>query len=244
VYYVRRRLLLPSLPRPLVCAETGRKMDVHLDHAFSCKKRGMGVTHTYIKKALHKVCEDIARYTREKVEYEPALVQWVNKDVVANQKRKTADEVKQRRGDVAMMTFASHKERSVEILDVRHCSIGHPRARGDVGKTAEFGEMEKDSYYKKHFVFPKGVQVVPFVIDAYGKWGTQAKKWIEDKCRRAASTDDVLYNRLINSARETISLAHARGVGHVIERCVEHCIHSDDYVTACQRGTGHAARGV
>ena len=77
--------------------------------------------------------------------------------------------------------------------------------------------------------------VIPFVVDAYGRWGEAGKAWLEGYCRKAANRDVALYNRLINHARETIALTHARGVGTAIARCVEHCIPVDDFNQACRR---------
>jgi hypothetical protein len=238
IYYVRRRLLLPSTHKTLFCAETGREMDVHLDHAFCCTKRGMGATHFFVKKALLKVCEDLARYTGEKVQDEPSMADWVNPDAVANLNEKAANGLKQRRGDVGIsqITIAGHLTRTVTILDVRHCSIKTPRVRSEIGQTTALGEKDKNDFYEKNFKIPPGVTVVPFVIDAYGKWGEAGKVWLEAYCKKAANTDVALYNRLINHARETISLTHARGVGNAISRCVEHCIPADDFNRACQRG--------
>jgi len=107
-----------------------------------------------------------------------------------------------------------------------------------IGMTVKDGETEKNEYYTKHFRFPEGVKVVPFVIDAYGKWGESAKSWVDSSCKRAAGNDTKLYNTLVSRARETISLAHARGVGIVLDRCIQRCIDPDDYAVACARGGG------
>ena len=136
---------------------------------------------------------------------------------------------------ITQVAMSSHVGRTVTIIDVRHCSIKAPRTEADIGHTVKLGEAEKERFYAKNFKLPEGVKVVPFVVDAYGKWGEQGKKWLEEMCTRAANENVHVYNRLISSARETISLAHARGVGHTICRCVEHCFNPEDYSRACLR---------
>ena len=83
-----------------------------------------------------------------------------------------------------------------------------------------------------------GHQMIPFVIDSYGKWGNKAKEWLERECRYVTGKDEGFYNFLISRYRETISLAHARGIGRTLERCIRNCIHPDDYPKACSRGAG------
>lgn len=80
--------------------------------------------------------------------------------------------------------------------------------------------------------------MVPFVVDSYGKWGERAKTWLEDLCKKAARGDVKLYNRLITRSRETIAVAHARGIGRVIHKCVEKCFCADSYLNASARGGG------
>ena len=150
----------------------------------------------------------------------PLLAKYVNPYVVNNKNSKTIDGVKLRRGDVSI---SSHVEHRTVIIDVRHCSIRTPTRAGETGLTIEAGEKEKIDFYRKHFRFPQGMVMVPFVVDSYGKWGPCAKEWLESACKRAAGEDKKLYNQLITRSRETISVAHARGVGRVIERCVESC---------------------
>ena len=87
---------------------------------------------------------------------------------------------------------------------------------------------------------PNSLSLVPVaqelnVIDAYGKWSEEAKGLVEGMCRKVAGGDHALYNRLISSARETISLAHAKGVGYAIGRCVKGCVSEDDYVNLVER---------
>ena len=54
-------------------------------------------------------------------------------------------------------------------------------------------------------------------------------------CRKVAAGDHALYNRLVSFARETISLAHAKGVGYAIGRCVKDCVSADDYSNLVER---------
>ena len=168
---------------------------------------------------------------------EPPIAQYLRPDVEDNKNEKTIDGMTQRRGDISLesVTVATHYERTIEINHVRHCTMTAPKSSLDTGRTVDKGEKEKTDFYKKHFVFPNHVHLIPFVVDTYGRWGDKAKEWLEKACKKAAGTDKELYNKLISRYRETISLAHARGIGRTMERCTRNCIHPNDYVKTCTR---------
>jgi hypothetical protein len=232
IHCTRRRLLLPTHKINIKCADTDADIDPHMDHAFSCLHRGRGTVHGFVKRGLLKVVRELSSYTGDTIEDEPAMARWVDPEVVNNKSEKTIEGVKQKRGDIAILNDLTATS---IYIDVRHCMIKAPKCSGDVGGTVVQGEQEKREYYEKNFKLPEGTVVVPFVIDAYGKWGEAAKELVEGMCRKVAGGDHALYNRLISSARETISLAHAKGVGYAIGRCVKACVSSDDYVNLVER---------
>ena len=86
--------------------------------------------------------------------------------------------------------------------------------------------------------------MVPFVIDTYGRRGAKAHEWLEKEWKDAASNDKELNNELVSRSREVISLAHARGIGRTLERCINRCIHPENYHQACTRGDGVFAAKV
>lgn len=196
--------------------------------------------HSYVKNAVYEVARDLSRYNRQVVNMEPVIAQYLKPEVANNKNEKTIDGLKQRRGDISLesVSVLSHLKRKTDIIDVRHCSMQRPKSAADVGTTVLKGETEKHEFYDKHFAFPPGYQMIPFVIDTYGRWGNKAKEWLEKECRHVAGTDDGFYNSLISRYRETISLAHARGIGRTLERCIQNCIHPDDYPKTCSRGEG------
>jgi hypothetical protein len=210
-----------------------------LDHAFSCSARGIGVVHDYVKQALFVAVKDITKHTKEKVNMEPTIVNWLRPEMEGNKNEKTIDGLKARRADISIETgplsVASHAARRVTLIDVRHCSIRKGKSVAK-GETVKNGENEKKAFYAKHFDFPKGVDLVAFAIDAYGKWGQDAKNFLENLCESTAMGDTEFYNRLINKARERVSVAHARGVGNALFRCVDNCMSERAYNASCARG--------
>jgi hypothetical protein len=193
-----------------------------------------------VKEAVFKTAKEIAKLTREEVTMEPQIGAWLRPEVEDNKNSKTIEGLKQRRGDVMIqaVTVASLPRRTITIIDVRHCSMRTPLKRGEIGASVREGEAVKEAFYDKHFDLPKGVKLVPFAIDSYGKWGEQAKTFLEDMCRKAAAEDLSMYNKLVTKARADISLAHARAVGAVFRKCFKYCFAPEDYVRACVRGYG------
>ena len=236
LYYTRHRLMLPALPKQWQCGQSRGMVDVDLDHAFACPKLGMGGTHHYVKTGIVGAMRTLARYTGDKVHVEPSLIEFVN--LQAKQNTNQAEEIKFRRGDVSIVSLANHPQKTVTIVDVRHCAItkaNAPKKEEDIGSAVMKGEREKEKFYSLNFKFPHGVTVVPFTIDSYGMWGEQGKKLVEDLCKKAAKGDPKRYNKLISQARETISLAHARGVGNAFHNCMNKCIPEEDFHLACVR---------
>ncbi len=241
IYYIRRRLLLPGIVGSHRCVETDRhnELDEHLDHAFACTARGMGVVHDYVKQGVFKAVKEITKQTKQKVNMEPTIVNWLKPEMEANKNAKTIEGLKARRADISIesapLSVSSHAERRVTLIDVRHCSIRKGKTVSK-GGTVQNGEEEKKAFYKKHFDFPKGVELVAFAVDAYGKWGEDAKSFLENLCKSASMGDTAHYNSLITKAREVISVAHARGVGNALFRCVDNCMSERAYNASCARG--------
>jgi hypothetical protein len=248
LYFCRHRMFIPIIPKELKCCRSKGTIDERLDHAFSCKKLGPGSAHTHIKRGVENAMKSLVRYTGGKVKNEPSLLEWVNTEAEANQTN-TAIGVSLRRGDVSI-SISSHAKREVVILDIRHCALtvnNAPTQEQDVGKAVTKGEDQKIAFYRKNFKFPKGVTMIPFTIDSYGKWGEMAKEYVEGVCSRIAGDDKRLHNKLISQTRETISVAHARGLGRTLARCVEECVHEADYHMACvskNPGAKEAAIGL
>ena len=70
--------------------------------------------------------------------------------------------------------------------------------------------------------------MIPFAVDSFGRWGDEAKAFIERACKRAAKGDHNLYNLLITRARDTIQVAHANAVGEGIARGLSVCVRWDE----------------
>ena len=243
IAFARHRLLIPAITgNKIYCVDSHTEIDPHLDHAVCCQSRGRGVMHTYVKNAVYNVAKDLSRYRRKMVTMEPAIAQYLNPAVESNKNDKSIDGLKQRRGDISLesVSLESHHERTKTIIDVRHCSMSKTlKSSADIGKTVKDGEKDKHDFYDKNFIFPHGTTMVPFVIDTYGRWGDKAHQWLEKECRDAAGNDNKLYNELVSRSREVISLAHARGLGRTLERCINsRCIHPENYHQACTRGDG------
>ena len=199
----------------------------------------MGVVHDYVKQALFIAVKEITKHTKEKVNMEPTIVNWLKPEMEGNKNDNTIEGLKARRADISIETdplsVSSHAARRVTLIDVRHCSIRKGKSVAK-GGTVKNGEEAKKAFYAKHFEFPKGVDLVAFAIDAYGKWGNDAKTFIENLCECASMGDTALYNTLINKARELICVAHARGVGNALFRCVDNCMSERAYNASCARG--------
>ena len=96
------------------------------------------------------------------------------------------------------------------------------------GTPVTAGEKEKTETYEHRCKFPSNVRLLPCTIDTHGRWGAQFAQYLGDYCQRAAGNDTKLYNFLITRARNTVSVALAKGVGELVRDALKRCVNEAD----------------
>jgi Reverse transcriptase (RNA-dependent DNA polymerase) len=236
IMWSRHRLLLPVTDGTKTCVVRNKILDPHLDHGFKCGGKGLslGKTHDCVKWGMYRVIQGLVANTCEKVEMEPIITRWL-KPEVANKWKKNAAEGKGEKAPRGDILISSILGREQTLIDVRHCAMVVPMKDGDLGTTVRRGEQDKDKAYSRRFELPEGVVFVPFVVDAYGKWGARGKALIEYLCRKASGGVESVYNSRLGRAWDGISVAHAKGVGDVLSECTLRCFSDEDFVDICTR---------
>jgi hypothetical protein len=232
ILWARRRLLLPFTDGNVQCCVKHKVIDAHLEHGLKCGSEGLGrgKMHEYVKWGLYSVAQKLVAATSEKVEVEPTITSWRKPAVASTKKQTAAVATIAPRGDVIL---SSYLNRGSTLIDVRHCAMQVPRKDKDLGLTVLEGEKAKEKYYAENFDLPKTVKFVPFVVDSFGRWGDKAKAFVHLQCLKAAGGSELLFNSHYGKAMDSISTAHARGIGNVMHECLTRCLSDADFIYVC-----------